>query len=248
MQPRLAIRSLTLAALAAAPALAVGAATSTPPRGTGPERGVAVVQCLDRDTSTRTRARAAILDLGVADPVRDAVLTAAHGLPPDSETVRRNCTVFADGGRTYRIRAVFLGGQSDWAVLVTSRRLRGAVARLTPVPLTAEEFAALLRGEAPLELRRLLQNDHCRAHADWLSRTELEAGLFLHSCRSWPGLSGSPLLLDAAGAPALIGIHLGRVRRPIQGEGPPLRSIGQRIDATIAAVLPHARALVAERR
>lgn len=215
------------------------------------ERGVAVVQCA-AEADRGTRAHGALLDLGVEQPRRDVVLTVAHSLPPTPADVLRDCFVIGERGRLYPVAHVWLGDRSrasDWAVLATEQRLRGN----DVVRLRLEPDAATLRramqertevtllhgaGEARCEIRT----------TKWLTRPELAAALYAHSCRSWPGLSGSPMVLTAGGAPTLVGFHMGElVMESESGEPEPLQSLGRGVDDALRAALTDA-AGVLERR
>ena len=253
------MRPLHAALTAFAAAVAASAAAEPPlePAPPLPEqsvhRGVAVVQCAT-DATQGTRAHGALLDFGSARPEQEVVLTVAHSLPPTPDAVLRDCVVIGDRGRPYPVTHVWLGDRSrasDWAVLATERRIRGNdVVRLrfdadaaaaTLQRLTAERTEVTLlhgAGDARCEMRT----------TKWLTRPELTAAVYAHSCPSWPGLSGSPMVLDVDGAPLLIGVHMGELAMESEsGEPEPLQSLGRGIDASLGAALAEA-AGVLERR
>jgi hypothetical protein len=63
---------------------------------------------------------------------------------------------------------------------------------------------------------------------------ELDVGVFMHTCRSSAGLSGSPILVVFDGEPAVIGFNLGHRMKPLRSDGPLFVGVGRIIDAEIA--------------
>jgi hypothetical protein len=74
----------------------------------------------------------------------------------------------------------------------------------------------------------------------WVQGDELSYGIFAHSCRTRPGLSGTPIVVRIAGEPVAIGINLGYRLRPPQLKGPLFYGIGRAFDAEIAATIDRA--------
>ena len=62
----------------------------------------------------------------------------------------------------------------------------------------------------------------------------------VYSCRSAPGLSGSPVLAGINGRMLVIGIHLGWALQPVEDGRLRLVSVGYPIDAEIAAAITSA--------
>jgi hypothetical protein len=227
-----------------------------PPQGIDVERGVVVIRCVADQPRHYWRSRGAVLDVGAASRRRDVVLTARHGLPSTPESIRRGCSVRGEQQAWYGIEQVWLGPRTaerehDWAVLVTARPLGMSVRRLAYNDLAPQVWTRLMQDQKParlLLLRIETEQDGCRLAQNWLSAAEAAAGLFMHSCHSWDGLSGSPLIIGMNGEPVVIGIQLGRARRPLHGDGPPVLGIGRTIDATIAAAIDEAARVSTARR
>jgi len=175
-------------------------------------------------------------------PNYDVILTAAHGLPRNVDLLREQCVVIDDENRHYGLRGLWRpddigrGMADDWAVIATLRRMRRDQARLAVgAPLvterrTLEASAALLR----LPLMTVTEERNCTLQDSGLTQREIERGLFSHSCRSWYGHSGSPILVARDGRPVVIGFHLAtrwfyEERRPIK--------IGRYVDGAIVAAI-----------
>lgn len=202
----------------------------------GGEIGLVRVQCTS-ESGYRQVFRGAVVDLE-GESRYDVILTAGHGLPRDLETVKEYCAVLDADGRRYPLRGMWRpadGGRGmvdDWAVLATFRRMRGNQARL-PVAApfvverrSLEDSDTLLR----LPLMTLAEEHDCVLLNDGLRQREIERGLFSHSCRSWYGHSGSPILAAANGRTVIIGLHL--AKRWFYEEHRTVK-IGRYIDAAI---------------
>jgi len=175
-------------------------------------------------------------------PDFDVILTAAHGLPRNVELLKEQCVVIDDDGRQYGLRRLWRpvdrgrGMADDWAVVATQRRMRRDQARLAvAAPIVRERRSLEARAAAlRLPLMTVTEERDCTLQASGLTQREVERGLFSHSCRSWYGHSGSPLLAARDGRPVVIGFHLAtrwfyEERRPIK--------IGRYVDAAIMAAI-----------
>jgi hypothetical protein len=218
--------------------------------GSGIERGVARLVC--RGTAPRVwrQSRAFVVDTRAAGPRSgDLLLAAAHALPSDPGRISRDCTVHGVNGPPAAIVDAWRPEpprslSDDWAILMTAEPLAGDVGRLRMVVLESEVLEALATDAAAIKL--LLYADRsglgdCNLLArPWVRADELGDGIFAHSCRSRPGLSGSPIVVRIAGEPVAIGINLGYRLRPPQLEGPLFYGIGRAFDAEIAATIDRA--------
>ena len=150
-------------------------------------------------------------------------------------------------GRPYRIAEVFRAavadephGQShDWAVLLVKHRLGGHVGRLRPVHVTADGLMRLATEEAPVRLllrQADVRQGDCRLMSPGVGPEEF-ADTMVYSCRSVPGLSGSPILTSMDGRMVVIGIHLGWGLLPIDGGRLRVISMGRPIDAEITSAI-----------
>ena len=214
------------------------------PDGVGVERGLAQLVCADADGAHYSRG--AILEVGTA-AAGEVILVAAHGLPANGEQVRRDCRITGPGDRAYDIKAAWWSAgrsddkEHDWAVLLTARRINGTVRRLR-----AEELPPmLLAEEAPLRLllyRREAEEHDCHFQAASAGVDTVDEGaIFAHSCRSWPGLSGSPILVAADGEPIVIGLHVGW-RFTLAPQGLVISGVGRAIDEEVAGAIAAAAA------
>ena len=201
---------------AGAIACAVGEAVADDAPLPGGEIGLVRVQCTS-ESGYRQVFRGAVVDLE-GESRYDVILTAGHGLPRDLETVKEYCAVLDAAGRRYPLRGMWRPADSgrgmvdDWAVLATFRRMRRSQPRL---PVSApfvierrllEDSDTALR----LPLMTLAEERDCALLNDGLRQREIDRGLFSHSCRSWYGHSGSPVLAAANGRAVVIGLHLAK--------------------------------------
>ena len=161
--------------------------------------------------------RGALIETEKARSSFEVVLTTAHGLPSALADLTAQCAVIGDRGRRYRIEAAWRAPSpnpqiaDDWAVLLTAQRMRGAQRRL-PV----EQIAAVARDRMAADVTAVRLplltagvERECFLSKSGLSPAEEIAGLFGHSCLSWHGHSGSPILARLGGEIRLIGVHLG---------------------------------------
>ena len=77
-----------------------------PLAGGGIERGIAFLRCATATKGIFQTSRGAILDVGAT---ADVLLTTAHGLPPDAQTVKRDCRVLVRG-KAHAIAEVWHAG------------------------------------------------------------------------------------------------------------------------------------------
>jgi hypothetical protein len=224
------------------------------PTGVDTERGVVVIRC--KAEHRYIHSRGAILDVGLDAPAGEIILATGHGLPRTTEEIRRGCSIHGEQRRSYAIANAWRGAvagtkEHDWAVLLSERRLGADARRLRYAYFEPEVWSQLSAQQAPVQLllRRVeAEKDTCRLGRTWLSSHQLAAGLFTHSCRSWEGHSGSPIVIGLDGELVVIGIQLGRIHKPLSGDGPPLLGLGRRIDAAIEAALTEAVRLLDRER
>lgn len=222
---------------------ALQATPLTPIDGKGVERGVVLVRCTTTSADISILSRGAVLDLDLPREDRDLVLTAAHGLPAERRAVLRRCRVLGEHGHAYRIEEVFRAAQDredsrqDWAVLLVRHRLDGDVGRLPAARVSVEGLTSLATRQAPVRLL-LRQADVHRGDCHLLSfGAKPPPDALMYSCRSAPGLSGSPILAGINGRMLVIGIHLGWGLQPAPDGRLRLVSMGHPIDAEIAAAI-----------
>jgi hypothetical protein len=198
--------------------------------------------------------QSAILDVGDT-ATADVLLTTAHGLPADARSVKRDCRVLVlVRGKRHIIAEVWhaggdrVGAEHDWTVLLT-QRISGDVHRWRPARASGEWLANAVDRAAPVRLvRRYADAPQTDCHLE--AKTADPRLLLAHSCATYPGQSGLPLViaLDRAPEPVLIGVHVGsqwswagtrlvftRVARPLDAE------ISATIDAAAARAAQTAR-------
>jgi hypothetical protein len=249
MRARRRLGVLVIGVLGSAPA-AAGEVTALPaPTGSGIERGVAIVRCATPKQQVFWSSRAAILDSAAAG---DVLLTTAHGLPPETQAVLRDCRVLVRG-KPQSIVAFWRGGdptspEADWAVILT-KRIAGDVQRWRAAGPSAEWLAAAVAAKAPV---RLVLRYADSAQSDCRLEPRIpDSQLIAHSCVTYPGTSGSPLVMAVDGEPMLIGIHLGS---QILFDGRKLdfvsvaRPFDAQVGAAVASALARAASLPAPRR
>ena len=191
------------------------AAPATPER-SGAEAGLVGIECGPERGLGSHRFRGVVIDTAGAELRRDVILTTAHGFPADTDRITEACWVEGPAQRQYAIdwfwRPVARGRGSldDWAVLVTERRLRGELAR-QPVAAWPPGGRRAARAETPvrLPLRFFAAERACTLTPSGSAQEPLSAGFFSHTCRSWPGHSGSPILTADGGGVSVVGIHVG---------------------------------------
>lgn len=252
---------LTIAAwcLAGAGGIASDTAAAAEPietiEGVGISRGIARLICIERESGGSIRTRAIILDVGNSQPARDVLLAPAHGIPVDPDRIRQDCSVVGAGGSQLPIVELWLSGDrhelyaGDWVVLTVGAAVSGDVHRMKFAMLAQSALRDLAVDEAPVALMLYSPSvdQHCRILDEGLGdRRQMTAGLFIHSCRSWRGVSGAPIVIGVDGEPVVIGIHIAHFEH-VRGRGNELaRGIGRIIDADIEAAINAAAARARE--
>jgi hypothetical protein len=235
--------------LTAAAALGATAASSAdvtdlpPPAGGGVERGVAIVQCTAPSGLLWT-SRATLLEVGV-DAGADVLLTTGHGLPSTADEVLRDCRILARG-KEHAIEGVWHAGsyaagpEHDWAVLV-SERIKGELRRWRATEATEGWLEQLVTDHAHVRLvlryADAVQSD-CRLEA-WTAQR-----LLAHTCVTYPGTSGSPLVVGVELEPVLIGLHVGS-QLSWDGKTLDMVSVARPLDAAVIAAIDAAAATAA---
>ncbi len=212
----------------------------------GIERGVTRLRCPSQHGDGWLRTRAIIVDTAT-DAVREVLLAPSHGLPADIEAISKKCVVESGSGSTARIAEVWIpehrdeASSGDWAVMTTQARFRGEIHRLRVGVVGAPSLAELIDDEAPILLMMHspdADQDHCRILGAGLRTWQQSAsGVFLHSCRTWRGVSGAPIVMRSDGLPIAIGFNSGILIRPLDHEGPLYLGVGRAIDAEIASAI-----------
>jgi hypothetical protein len=229
--------------LGGAPAHAAEITALPAPSGSGIERGVAIVRCATPKQEVFWSSRAAILDVAATG---DVLLTTAHGLPTDAHAVMRDCRVLVRG-KPQSIVDVWRGGdraspEADWAVILT-KRIAEDMQRWRLARPTAEWMAGAVAAKAPVRLV-LRYADSAQSDCRLEPRTPDLQGLLAHSCVTYPGTSGSPLVMAIDGQPMLIGIHLG-TQVLFDGRKLDFISVARSIDAEVGAAVDSASARAA---
>jgi len=242
MAPRL--RYFAVSFICLLPGMSANADTSVVPEYAGAEAGLIGIECIPEGGTVGYRFRGVVIDTGSANSSHEVILTTAHGFPAAAETITERCTVAGEKGRRYPIRAIWRpssrdrGAVDDWAVVVTGEKLRERLwrQRVRTEPATEEKEGQGAEITVPirLPLRFLGAERACALRSPGSAGVDLEEGLFSHTCRSWSGHSGSPVLaVDERGA-FIFGIHLGR--RWLVETRQSLR-IGRVIDSEILAAV-----------
>ena len=193
----------------------VQAADQLTPISSGDELGLVRVRCVT-DSNFEILFRAALVQVEQLSVEHEIVLTAGHGLPRNVDTLRSQCVLIDAAGRDYRLHGAWRSDQhirglaNDWAVLTTQRRLRRNQPRLLVAAPSVEERRRMESAESSLRLPLLTVAEEraCALEQSGISADERARGLFSHTCRSWHGHSGSPILALRGDAVVLIGIHL----------------------------------------
>ena len=198
------------------PGAAAAADTFVVPEYAGAEAGLIVIECVPEGGTVGHRFRGVAIDAG--DTRHEVILTTSHGFPATADLVAERCAVAGIRDRRYPIGAIWRppfrarGAVDDWAVVVTDRRLRERIwrQRMRSEPVALEGQPGEPSAKVRLPLRFLGTERSCALRAPESVGLELEVGLFSHTCRSWAGHSGSPVLaVDEHGA-FILGIHVGR--------------------------------------
>ena len=200
------------------PGISRGADSSVVPEYAGAEAGLIGIECVPEGSTVGYRFRGVVIDTGRIDSSHEVILTTAHGFPASAQIVTESCAVAGVKDRRYPIRAIWRpstrarGAVDDWAVVVTGRNLRERIwrqrVRSEPVAIHGQQVD--VTGPVRLPLRFLGTERDCVLRGPAATGIDLEDGLFSHTCRSWSGHSGSPVLaVDEQGA-FILGIHVGR--------------------------------------
>lgn len=224
--------------------------------GHGIARGIARVNCRTDEPGVWRQSRVFVIDTGDVAPSHDLLVAVAHGLPEDTRRVVSDCAVYGVNGPPAAIAAVWRPHgpralRDDWAILATVAPLEGEVGRLRMAVLAPEALAALLSDEVPIKL--VLYSDasgfdDCSfLGVPWIGSESLARGIFAHSCRTRPGLSGSPIVIGIAGEPIVVGVNVGRKMRPPELEGPLFYGIARAIDDEIESTVRRAAERLAAR-
>lgn len=239
---------IAVAALVAAAARS-GELTELPPAaGPGLERGVALLRCEDPESSAFWLSRATVLDAGAAANA-DVLLTVAHGLPSSAAEVERDCRATAQG-RDYAIAAVWGVGREvsvpehDWAVVLLTSRIRGDVRRWRASAAAESWLEQLVDGNVAV---RVVLRYAGEAQTDCRLEGWTQQRLLVHTCRTYPGESGSPLVVGVDHSLVLIGVHIGS-QLDWDGAKFNMMSVARPLDAAVMAAVEAATAHAAQER
>ncbi len=196
---------------------AADAATPLVPDSSGAEVGLIRVECRPDDGAGLYRFRGVVVDTKTTGISHDVILTTAHGLPSAVDEIRQKCHVVGAQDERYPIAAIWrsdIRGRDsvdDWVVLATGQRLGGGLRRLRvrPMPSSALQQLVVAETVVRLPLRFVGGERACSLTPPGSAGVDLEVELFGHTCRAWPGHSGSPILFTADGELSILGIHLG---------------------------------------
>lgn len=223
--------------------------------GMGIERGLARIMCRGNGPRSWFRSRVFVVDAGIREPAHDLLLTTAHSIPTDLQSIRRDCLIVGTKDSPVKIADVWLPSQArqsrgrDWALLMTETPLTGNVGRFRLGLVQQDSLQKLLLDEAPIRIvLNMNQADvECRMLGrEWVSSDFVEVGVFANSCRSMPGMSGAPIVIRYGQRDVVIGIHQGQAWRPFYLDGPLLMGIGKVIDERIVAAIQAATVRIGE--
>jgi hypothetical protein len=215
--------------------------------GTGIERGVASLRCAVPGTDIFRFSRGAVLEIGALARA-DVLLTTAHGLPASAAEAVRDCRIVANG-REYAINDVWhaggdsLGAEGDWAVVLADR-IRGDLRRWR-VAEVGDELRAKLVDEGARVRLVLRYADTDRETSCRLEPRALPPRLVAHTCATYPGMSGSPMILGIEHEPVVIGMVVGSGLE-WSGWKIDMISVARPIDAPIIAAIVAATARAAQ--
>lgn len=211
-------RAVCIASLSCAFAgFSASADTLAEPDRTGAEIGLLRITCVSGSGVGSDRFRGVVVDTAAAGIRYDVILTAAHGFPRNVARALERCTVLGPNEREYAVDAIWRpeargrGSIDDWAVIATDRRVRGRIERQSVRILPPAARVEPNTGDTAVRLPLLFFGaEHaCALAPPGSAGVELDAGLFGHTCRAWPGHSGSPILADDDGDIFVVGIHVG---------------------------------------
>ena len=215
---------------------AAGELPAAPALYSGVDIGLTGIDCVF-ETGTSSR-RGVLIDTGTTDAAYEIVLTAAHGLSAESDTIIRACVLAGYDNVQFPIRAIWRseprgrGYTDDWAILLLEGRIVEPVTRFRTAPLDRPELRESLSNDAAvrLPLRFAPTERPCVLTQSRLTDDEIRDGLLAHNCQAWVGHSGSPILITLADETYVLGIHLGS--RWIFEENAALR-LGRYVDSAI---------------
>jgi hypothetical protein len=92
---------------------------------------------------------------------------------------------------------------------VLSERIRGDLVRWRVAALDDEVREKLLNESARVRLVLRYANNEAQTSCHLESRAGTPRGLLPHSCITYPGMSGSPMVLGVEHEPVVIGVHVG---------------------------------------
>lgn len=227
----------------------ITAAAST--AGFGIDRGVARLYCAQPELGPRNyrRSRGIVIDTGDAEPDREVLLVSRHGLPDAVEHIRERCTINGVRGGPIRIAAWFLPDRTsaatgdDWAVIVTEGTIDAEVTRHRYALVDDAGLQALIESEAAARLllySEAVDETGCRMRKTTSESVGVGSNLFVHSCRSWPGTSGSPIVIRINEVNTLIGMNIGRIWSPGPDDSGMYAGLGVAINGEIAAAIERA--------
>jgi hypothetical protein len=236
---------LSIAALAAVGAATAwpGELTPLPPAGgAGVERGVALLRCSVPGSVAMRMSRATVLEVGEA-LAADVLLTTAHGLPPSAVEIERDCRVLVKG-EEYAIEAVWQaasqrpGPEHDWTVVLLDERIPGDLVRWRATEIAPSWLDELVAARAPV---RLVLRYADAAQTDCELESWTPQRLLAHSCLTYPGTSGSPLVVGVDSTAMLIAIHVGSELR-FDGTRFDMVSVARPLDESVIAAIESASA------
>lgn len=204
-----------------------------PPDGAGVERGVAILRC-GAPSGVYWTSRATVLEVG-ADARSDVLVTTAHGLRASTLDVVEECTILARG-KEHAIKEVWNAGGSypehDWAVLLT-RRIAGEVRRWRVASMETSWLDGLVADKSRV---RLVMRYADAAQSDCRLDGWTAQRLLMHTCMTYPGLSGSPLVVGVGSQPVLIALHVGSELR-WDGRELDFARVARPLDASVIAAI-----------
>lgn len=173
--------------------------------------GLLRLRCRTDDPGVVYVSRAVLLQTEAVSGRGDILLASRHAVEKDGE--RLSCSVAGENARRGEIVRLYLPSEQnrdvnsfidDWALLESARRLsrddQGLRAAILPNPeeLTTVSMPSVREAEG-----------RCNVIDDPM--VEGYDVLIAHDCSTWPGSSGAPLVVDYAGEPYVVGLHVGQM-------------------------------------